>query len=119
MKAPKSSCLLNDSFPPLIDGVANTVVNYARELTKLGDRAIVVTPEHPDADDSRFPFPVARYPSVDTRRLFGIYCCADHAGISDLVRFKRTLCRTEKCQFPRRTERKNSGADFQRNRTEL
>ena len=62
--------LLNDSFPPLIDGVANTVVNYARELTKLGDRAIVVTPEHPDADDSRFPFPVARYPSVDTRRLF-------------------------------------------------
>ena len=22
-------CLLNDSFPPLIDGVANTVVNYA------------------------------------------------------------------------------------------
>ena len=63
--------LLNDSFPPLIDGVANTVVNYAQELTKLGDRAIVVTPEHPDADDSRFPFPVARYPSVDTRRLFG------------------------------------------------
>ena len=62
---------MNDSFPPLIDGVANTVVNYARELTKLGDWAIVVTPEHPDADDSRFPFPVARYPSVDTRRLFG------------------------------------------------
>ena len=43
MKAPKSICLLNDSFPPLIDGVANTVVNYAQELTKLGDRAIVVT----------------------------------------------------------------------------
>ena len=38
-------CLLNDSFPPLIDGVANTVVNYARELTKLGARAIVVTPD--------------------------------------------------------------------------
>ena len=35
MKAPKSICLLNDSFPPLIDGVANTVVNYAQELTKL------------------------------------------------------------------------------------
>ena len=66
MPEPYSISLLNDSFPPLIDGVANTVVNYARELTKLGDRAIVVTPEHPDADDSRFPFPVARYPSVDT-----------------------------------------------------
>ena len=71
MPEPYSISLLNDSFPPLIDGVANTVVNYAQELTKLGDRAIVVTPEHPDADDSRFPFPVARYPSVDTRRLFG------------------------------------------------
>ena len=71
MPEPYSISLLNDSFPPLIDGVANTVVNYARELTKLGDRAIVVTPEHPDADDSRFPFPVVRYPSVDTRRLFG------------------------------------------------
>jgi len=23
-------CLLNDSFPPLIDGVANAVVNYAK-----------------------------------------------------------------------------------------
>lgn len=66
MPEPYSISLLNDSFPPLIDGVANTVVNYAQELTKLGDRAIVVTPEHPDADDSRFPFPVARYPSVDT-----------------------------------------------------
>lgn len=71
MPEPYSVSLLNDSFPPLIDGVANTVVNYARELTKLGDRAIVVTPEYPDADDSRFPFPVVRYPSVDTRRLFG------------------------------------------------
>ena len=48
MPEPYSISLLNDSFPPLIDGVANTVVNYARELTKLGDRAIVVTPEHPD-----------------------------------------------------------------------
>ena len=71
MQGPHSICLLNDSFPPLIDGVANTVVNYAQELTKLGDQAIVVTPEHPDADDCRFSFPVARYPSVDTRKLFG------------------------------------------------
>lgn len=31
----------------------------------------MVTPEHPEADDGRFPFPVARYPSVDTRKLFG------------------------------------------------
>ena len=61
MQGPYSVCLLNDSFPPLIDGVANTVVNYGRELTKLGDHAIVVTPEHPEADDGRFPFPLFGY----------------------------------------------------------
>ena len=33
MPEPYSISLLNDSFPPLIDGVANTVVNYVRELT--------------------------------------------------------------------------------------
>ena len=27
-------CLLNDSFPPVIDGVANTVYNYADIMTK-------------------------------------------------------------------------------------
>lgn len=27
-------CLLNDSFPPQIDGVANAVVNYAENLRK-------------------------------------------------------------------------------------
>ena len=27
-------CLSNDSFPPLIDGVANTVVNYATVIQK-------------------------------------------------------------------------------------
>ena len=27
-------CLLNDSFPPIIDGVANAVVNYAENLLK-------------------------------------------------------------------------------------
>ena len=26
-------CLLNDSFPPVIDGVANVVMNYGSVLT--------------------------------------------------------------------------------------
>ena len=29
----RTVCLMNDSFPPLIDGVANAVVNYAQRLT--------------------------------------------------------------------------------------
>ena len=64
-------CLLNDSFPPLIDGVANAVVNYAQRLTERGDAVTVATPAVPGADDSTFPFPVLRYPSFDTRKKLG------------------------------------------------
>ena len=64
-------CLLNDSFPPVIDGVANAVTNYAYEIEKNYGHAIVATPEYPGADDSEFPFTVVRYPSIDTRELVG------------------------------------------------
>ncbi len=37
-------CLLNDSFPPIIDGVANAVVNYAENIEKHHGHAVVVTP---------------------------------------------------------------------------
>ena len=67
----RTICLLNDSFPPEIDGVANAVVNYAKTITKSGENAIVVTPTMPGADDSAFPFPVLRYPSIDTRKKLG------------------------------------------------
>ena len=50
-------CLLNDSFPPLIDGVANVVVNYAKILKTTGHGVSVVTPDFPDADDSAWDFP--------------------------------------------------------------
>ncbi len=66
-----SICLMNDSFPPLIDGVANAVVNYARVLTNMGDKALVVTPSYPGADDSAYPYPVVRYPSIDMRKAVG------------------------------------------------
>ena len=64
-------CLLNDSFPPLIDGVANCVLNYAAQIEKNDAHAVVITPAHPDADDSRFDYPVLRYPSIDVRELTG------------------------------------------------
>lgn len=67
MEKTESICLLNDSFPPLIDGVANTVMNYAAQLTNQGKNAIVVTPSNNDADDSAFPYPIYRYPSVPTQ----------------------------------------------------
>lgn len=67
----RNICLLNDSFPPEIDGVANAVVNYGRELEKLGHKPFVVTPEYPGADDSSFDFPVVRYAGLDLRSQVG------------------------------------------------
>ncbi|MBR4865660.1 MAG: glycosyltransferase [Clostridia bacterium] len=62
--------LLNDSFPPLIDGVANVVLNYASILTGMGANVMVVTPSNPDAADD-YPFEVVRYKSMDTTKLVG------------------------------------------------
>ncbi len=68
---PLNVCLINDSFPPTIDGVANAVVNYGKVITAGHGHATVVTPYYPQADDSAFPFPVVRYPSVDLTKLVG------------------------------------------------
>ena len=62
--------LLNDSFPPVIDGVANVVVNYAAILTKHGHDVVVATPDVPGAKDD-YPFPVVRYTSLNTTKLVG------------------------------------------------
>lgn len=71
MDSRQTICLLNDSFPPLIDGVANVVVNYAQQLLDNGLRSMVVTPAHPQADDSGCAYPVFRYPSLDLRKKTG------------------------------------------------
>lgn len=71
MNKRSSVCLLNDSFPPLIDGVANAVVSYSRCLPEEGFDPVVVTPAYPGADDSALPYPVIRYPSIDLRSWMG------------------------------------------------
>ena len=63
-------CLMNDSFPPVIDGVANTVVNYATIIQQRFGNAIVVTPQYPNATD-KYNFPVLRYRSFNTTKLVG------------------------------------------------
>jgi len=67
----KTICLLNDSFPPIIDGVANAVYNYAKIIEQNHGHSLVVTPHMPGSDDSAYDFSVVRYPSIDTRKLFG------------------------------------------------
>ena len=71
MAEKRSICLINDSFPPVIDGVANAVTNYATVIQRDYGDATVVTPYYPDADDSVYPFPVLRYPSIDMTKLVG------------------------------------------------
>lgn len=71
MKEKLNVCLLNDSFPPLIDGVANAVVNYGEIIQNKYGNAIVATPEYPDVNDSQFSFSVKRYSSIDTTKLVG------------------------------------------------
>ncbi|MEE1002623.1 MAG: glycosyltransferase [Acutalibacteraceae bacterium] len=55
--------LFNDSFPPKIDGVANTVYNYASILSRLDVNCTVVTPKYPGIVDD-YPFDVIRYSST-------------------------------------------------------
>ena len=63
-------CLMNDSFPPTIDGVANCVKNYADIIERDMGHAIVCTPHYPHVVDD-YPYPVLRYPSVNLSRAFG------------------------------------------------
>lgn len=67
-------CLINDSFPPAIDGVANAVTNYADIITREHGSAAVVTPYYPDADDSvgmyRNRIISARYTYLKERDIF-------------------------------------------------
>ena len=71
MENKQTICLLNDSFPPILDGVANAVFNYAQIIERNHAHSLVVTPNMPGADDSAYEFSVVRYPSIDTRKLFG------------------------------------------------
>ena len=67
---PLHVCLLNDSFPPMLDGVANVMKNYASIITEKYGTATVVTPAYPDVTDN-YPYEVIRYASMDTVKLVG------------------------------------------------
>ena len=67
-------CLLNDSFPPAIDGVVNVVLNYGSHLVQNhGVQVAVGTPEYPDARYDQYPYRVIPYPSLDTTALMSGY----------------------------------------------
>ena len=54
--------LFNDSFPPIIDGVALAVENYAKHLNNKGFETCVVTPWNPVSPE--LPYEIIRYFSL-------------------------------------------------------
>ena len=78
--------LVNDSFPPVIDGVSNAVVNYANIISDRFGTPTVATPFVPEAEDD-FPYEVLRYPSLNTTRSMGY-----RTGIPFDAGYISTLC---------------------------
>ena len=58
--------LFNDNFPPVLDGVALTVQNYAYWLHQKGHDVSVITPYAPGAGQviKQAPYPVYRFTSI-------------------------------------------------------
>lgn len=66
--------LLNDSFPPLIDGVATAVTNYASIMTASGRAEVIVaTPKYPGTDYTVYPYRVVPYQSFNTPEIAAGY----------------------------------------------
>lgn len=53
----------NESFPPIVDGVANVVKNYAYWINRKYGTSYVITPKHPKAADD-YDYEVLRYSSM-------------------------------------------------------
>ncbi len=88
-------CLLNESFPPVLDGTANVLLNYARYLpADYGCPVIIGTPRYPGADYGSYPYPVVPYKSFDTVKLANGYRTGnpfDERDVSALSAFRPDL----------------------------
>ena len=62
--------LLNDSFPPMIDGVAAATKAYADAINAGLGEAVVIVPKYPNVIDD-YNYKVFRYHSVPSDRLIG------------------------------------------------
>ena len=85
-------CLLNESFPPVLDGTANVLINYANYLQKdFNSPVIVGTPRYPGADYKQYDYPVVPYKSFATDSFTNGYRTGnpfDEKDVSRLVDFK-------------------------------
>ncbi len=84
-------CLLNDSFPPVIDGVANVVLNYAKILTNTHNAGIVVgTPKYPGVDYTGYPYKVVPYKSLDTTDFIAGYRTGNPLAMREILEMADT-----------------------------
>ena len=54
----------NDSFPPAMDGVANTLINYADYFNREEGVCYAVVPYYPHARYEEYAFPVLNFASI-------------------------------------------------------
>ncbi len=79
-------CLLNDSFPPVIDGVANVVMNYGKILSEdIGAKVVVGTPRYPDANYEGYPYKVIPYSSLDTTEIVRGYRAGNPLAMREVM----------------------------------
>ena len=88
-------CLLNESFPPVLDGTANVLINYAKYLIEdFNSQVIVGTPRYPGGDYSQYPYDVVAYESFSTANVANGYRTGnpfDEKAVSRLVDFRPDL----------------------------
>ncbi|MCR5744146.1 MAG: glycosyltransferase [Lachnospiraceae bacterium] len=78
-------CLLNDSFPPVIDGVANVVMNYAKIMQKQGMADVLVgTPRYPEGYYEGYPYKVVPYHSFDTTKIVKGYRAGNPFALAEM-----------------------------------
>lgn len=81
--------LLNDSFPPVIDGVANVVMNYASILHEMeGNSVMVATPKYPNTNYYQYPYLVIPYQSFDTTEIIKGYRAGNPFAIREFQDMK-------------------------------
>ena len=91
-------CLLNDSFPPAIDGVVNVVMNYAEHMMMdRGAEIEVGTPYYPDGNYEQYPYKIVPYQSFNTAAIASGYRTGNpFAGkaVSELAAFGPDIIHT-------------------------
>lgn len=83
--------LMNDSFPPVIDGVANVVLNYANILdSEQLANVTVATTRYPKVDYSVYPYKVIPYQSFNTEKLVNGYRTGNPLDVIGLKALRET-----------------------------